>query len=68
MAVFAEVAWTNVEVREADPVLERLEAHLERLHAMGIGYRPLEGPKPWQRGGTGRRRRFDWHFEEPAAE
>lgn len=68
MAVFAEVAWTNVEVREADPVLDRLEAHLERLHAMGIGYRPLEGPKPWQRGGTGRRRRFDWHFEEPVAE
>jgi hexosaminidase len=66
MAVFAEVAWTNTDVREADPVLNRLEAHLERLHAMGIGYRPLEGPKPWQRGGAGPRRRFDWDFEAPA--
>jgi hexosaminidase len=67
LAVLAEVAWTNVAVREADPVLERLPAHLERLHAMGIGYRPLEGPKPWQEGGTGRYHRFDWEFTEPEA-
>jgi hexosaminidase len=68
MAVFAEVAWTDLDVREAEPVLHRLGDHLERLHAMGIGYRPLEGPKPWQQGGTGRYRRFDWAFTEPEAE
>jgi hexosaminidase len=67
LAVFAEVAWTNVDVRAADSVLDRLPAHLERLHAMGIGYRPLEGPHPWQQGGTGRYRRFDWDFTEPEA-
>ncbi|MFC3494516.1 beta-N-acetylhexosaminidase [Glycomyces rhizosphaerae] len=68
MAVFAEVAWTSREVRAAEPVLDRLPEHLERLHAMGIGYRPLEGPKPWQQGGSGRYRRFDWAFTEPEAE
>jgi len=67
LAVFAEVAWTSQQVREADPVQDRLGDHLERLHAMGIGYRPLEGPHPWQQGGTGRRRRFDWDFQEPEA-
>jgi hexosaminidase len=67
LAVLAEVAWTDVAVREADPVLDRLPAHLERLHAMGIGYRPLAGPHPWQEGGTGRYHRFDWAFTEPEA-
>ena len=60
LSVLAEVGWTNLDVREANPVMDRLSDHLERLHAMGIGYRPLNGPKPWQQGGTGRRRRFDW--------
>ncbi|SDD91745.1 beta-N-acetylhexosaminidase [Glycomyces harbinensis] len=68
LSVLAEVGWTNLEVREANPVLDRLGDHLERLHAMGIGYRPLEGPKPWQRGGTGRRKRFDREFVEHPAE
>ncbi|THV24399.1 beta-N-acetylhexosaminidase [Glycomyces paridis] len=68
LAVLAEVAWTNLDVRQAEPVADRLEAHLERLHAMGIGYRPLEGPKPWQQGGTGRRERFDHTFVEHEAE
>ncbi len=68
LSVLAEVGWTNLDVREANPVMDRLGDHLERLHAMGIGYRPLEGPKPWQRGGTGRRHRFDWTFTEHEAE
>ncbi|WP_051704552.1 beta-N-acetylhexosaminidase [Glycomyces sp. NRRL B-16210] len=68
LAVLAEVAWTDPEVRAADSVLDRLGDHLERLHAMGIGYRPLEGPEPWQQGGTGRRERFDHHFVEHPAD
>ena len=32
-----------------------LTAHLERLAAAGVEYRPLDAPHPWQRGGTGRR-------------
>jgi hexosaminidase len=68
LSVLAEVGWSNLDVREANPVLDRLGDHLERLHAMGIGYRPLEGPKPWQRGGTGARKRFDHQFVEHPAE
>lgn len=34
----------------------RLERHLGRLDAFGVEYRPLAGPHPWQRGGTGPRR------------
>ncbi len=33
----------------------RLAAHLGRLDAAGVGYRPLDGPRPWQQGGTGAR-------------
>lgn len=54
-AVLAEVAWRG----PVDPAeLERrLRAHLRRLDAAGVNYRPLEGPHPWQRAGTGRHRR-----------
>jgi hexosaminidase len=38
------------------PLRDRLTAHLGRLAAAGIEYRPLEGPHPWQQGGTGPRR------------
>jgi hexosaminidase len=33
----------------------RLTAHLRRLDAAGVGYRPLKGPHPWQEGGSGLR-------------
>jgi hexosaminidase len=29
---------------------------LRRLDAAGLEYRPLDGPRPWQQGGTGPRR------------
>ncbi|NUQ90867.1 MAG: beta-N-acetylhexosaminidase [Glycomyces artemisiae] len=64
LSVLAEVGWTGMAVREANPVQDRLADHLERLHAMGIDYRPPTGPERWQRGGTGRRARYDWTFEE----
>lgn len=64
LSVLAEVGWTGMAVREANPVQDRLPDHLERLHAMGIDYRPPTGPERWQRGGTGRRARYDWTFEE----
>ena len=39
------------------PALDgRVAAHLRRLDAAGVEYRPLDGPRPWQRGGTGPRR------------
>nr|BFE84185.1 hypothetical protein GCM10020093_067860 [Planobispora longispora] len=49
----AEVAWAG----SADASFPaRLERHLRRLDALGVEYRPLDGPRPWQRGGSGWRR------------
>lgn len=53
--VLAEVAWTGAAVPWAS-LRPRLAAHLGRLAALGVEYRPLEGPRPWQEGGTGLRR------------
>jgi hexosaminidase len=64
-SVFAEVAWhgspaawTHQDATHNDrpPLRDRLAAHLNRLTAAGIEYRPLDGPHPWQQGGTGPRR------------
>ena len=68
LAVVADVAWGAVDAREAAPVMDRLPAHIERLEALGVNYRPLEGPKPWQQGGTGTRKRIadPYHREETA--
>ncbi|TDE14138.1 beta-N-acetylhexosaminidase [Jiangella asiatica] len=57
LSALAEVGWTAPERRDAGDLLRRLPAHLRRLDALGVNYRPLEGPRPGQRGGTGRRRR-----------
>ncbi|HEX7302548.1 beta-N-acetylhexosaminidase [Lentzea sp.] len=48
LAAFAEVVWSPA---EKDPLfLQRLqEHHLPRLDALGVEYRPLTGPHPWQR-------------------
>ncbi|MFI6814575.1 beta-N-acetylhexosaminidase [Nonomuraea sp. NPDC050328] len=42
----AEVGWSGT--AGAD-FAERLPGHLRRLDALGVEYRPLDGPKPWQR-------------------
>jgi hexosaminidase len=46
------VAWSGTPV-ELDG---RLAAHLRRLDAAGLEYRPLTGPAPGQAAGTGPRR------------
>jgi hexosaminidase len=51
----AEITWTGEPAVRAD-FLRRLDAHLVRLDAFGVEYRPLAGPHPWQQGGTGWRR------------
>jgi hexosaminidase len=53
---FAEVAWTDGP-RDWQEFVPRLSGHLRRLDALGVNYRPLEGPRPWQRGGDGVRKR-----------
>lgn len=51
-SVLADVVWHG-----APEVDLRLDEHLDRLAAAGVEFRPLEGSHPWQRGGTGDRRR-----------
>ncbi len=50
----AEVAWSDPAGRSWAEFSPRLEAHLMRLDALGVNYRPESGPRPWQQGGTGR--------------
>ncbi|WP_199434597.1 beta-N-acetylhexosaminidase [Qaidamihabitans albus] len=48
LAAFAEVAWSSGR-RDYTEFLPRLrEHHLPRLDALGVEYRPLDGPLPWQ--------------------
>ena len=68
-AALAEVAWSGPGndawsgPGDGGPVVEefegRLRVHLARLDAMGVDYRPLDGPHSWQVGGTGRWTRVD---------
>ncbi|WP_248964221.1 beta-N-acetylhexosaminidase [Sphaerisporangium perillae] len=48
----AQLAWSG----DAGGFTGALPAHLLRLDAYGVEYRPPAGPRPWQRGGTGARR------------
>lgn len=59
LSAVADLAWSRPEVRRETPVTDRIVGHLDRLDALGVNYRPLDGPHPWQRGGTGNRARFD---------
>jgi hexosaminidase len=48
LAAFAEVAWSAGE-RSYEEFEQRLTTHhLPRLDAMGVEYRPMAGPRPWQ--------------------
>jgi hexosaminidase len=57
-AALAEVAWSGPG-GELGEFTHRLAQHLRRLDALGVNYRPLGGPRPWQRGGSGARHRVD---------
>ncbi|HEX5401769.1 MAG TPA: beta-N-acetylhexosaminidase [Pseudonocardiaceae bacterium] len=48
LAAFAEVVWSPAPARDLADFRRRLPAHLERLDALGVEYRPLAGPHPWQ--------------------
>ncbi|MER6785998.1 beta-N-acetylhexosaminidase [Streptomyces sp. NPDC000658] len=52
VAAFAEVAWSGLPApveRDFAGFERRMEAHYGRLDALGVGYRPPSGPRPWQR-------------------
>jgi hexosaminidase len=69
----ADVAWAGGPVplsagsSERAPLQDRIAAHLRRLDAAGLEYRPLAGPRPWQQGGSGpRRHRVGYPVEDVA--
>lgn len=47
LCALAEVAWTGRE-RDVADFEQRLEGHLARLEALGVEYRRVSGPFPWQ--------------------
>jgi hexosaminidase len=52
LAAFAEVAWSRLPApaeRDFADFAHRMTAHYARLDALGVGYRPPSGPRPWQR-------------------
>ncbi|MGW1269594.1 beta-N-acetylhexosaminidase [Streptomyces sp. NPDC002491] len=52
LAAFAEVAWSDLPApaeRDFAGFERRMRAHYARLDALGVGYRPPGGPRPWQR-------------------
>jgi hexosaminidase len=69
----ADVAWSGAPVSLADrengrpSLTDRIAAHLRRLDAAGLEYRPPAGPLPWQQGGTGpRRHRVGYRIDDVA--
>ncbi|MGJ5827612.1 beta-N-acetylhexosaminidase [Streptomyces ossamyceticus] len=52
LAAFAEVAWSRLPApaeRDFADFERRMTYHYRRLDALGVGYRPPGGPRPWQR-------------------
>ncbi|WP_181387372.1 beta-N-acetylhexosaminidase [Streptomyces sp. Act143] len=52
LSAFAEVAWSALPApaeRDFADFERRMTAHYRRLDALGVGYRPPTGPRPWQR-------------------
>ncbi|WP_149824854.1 beta-N-acetylhexosaminidase [Streptomyces tailanensis] len=52
LAAFAEVAWSRLPApaeRDFAEFERRMTVHYRVLDALGVGYRPPSGPRPWQR-------------------
>ncbi|ATL66322.1 beta-N-acetylhexosaminidase [Nocardia terpenica] len=48
LCAIAEIAWSPPETDYAEFLSRLREHHLPRLDALGVEYRPLDGPHPWQ--------------------
>lgn len=62
---FSEVVWSSDRPDFAQ-FRARLADHLQRLEVLGVNFRPLDGPRPWQVGGTGPRGRVEVPPWEPS--
>ncbi|WP_329109488.1 beta-N-acetylhexosaminidase [Micromonospora sp. NBC_01699] len=49
LSAFAEAVWSPAGAPPWDGFDDRLARHLLRLDALGVEYRPPDGPLPWQR-------------------
>ncbi|WP_171171037.1 beta-N-acetylhexosaminidase [Streptomyces sp. I05A-00742] len=52
LAAFAEAVWSPLPAsaeRDFAHFEQRMTRHYARLDALGVGYRPPSGPRPWQR-------------------
>ena len=47
LCAIAEALWSAPADRDFADFSARLGPHLERLDALGVNYRPLSGPRPW---------------------
>ncbi len=69
----ADVAWSgrasplSADGPRRPGLLSRIAAHMGRLAAAGLEYRPLAGPRPWQQGGAGPRRHRAGYLVEDVA-
>jgi hexosaminidase len=48
LAAFAEVVWSPKDRDYAEFEARLVRHHLPRLDALGVEYRPMAGPLPWQ--------------------
>ncbi|MBP2415056.1 hexosaminidase [Arthrobacter stackebrandtii] len=70
LSALAEVFWSNPWRRDFSEFQGRLTGgHLDRLAAMGVEYRPLDGPLPWQQrpGIAGWKRDYEQECRDAAA-
>jgi hexosaminidase len=44
LTALSEVVWTPAENKDYQDFESRLNTHLKRLDAVGVNYRPLDGP------------------------
>jgi hexosaminidase len=71
LGALAEALWTGPD-RDVDDFARRLPGHLARLEALGVEFRPEDGPLPWQtlpgiRGRVRSRAEHDAHIAEITA-
>lgn len=68
LCAVADATWSSPQARKEFPIADRVPSHLDRLDALGVNYRPLNGPHPWQKGGTGIKGRRTVNYQAHGAD